>query len=42
VALPWSGIGQAVPQSPQCVATLSVSTQAPAQLVVPAPHMSEQ
>ena len=31
-----------MPQTPQCVVVLSVSTQAPAQLVMPAAHLSEQ
>jgi len=31
-----------MPHTPQCVVVLSVSTQAPAQLVMPAPHLSEQ
>jgi len=42
VGLPCSGIGQAMPQSPQCMVVLFVSTQAPPQLMVSLPHMFEQ
>jgi hypothetical protein len=42
VAVPWSGIGQAMPQSPQCVGEAVVSIQAPSQLLLCVGQVSEQ
>jgi len=41
VALPCSGVGHAMVQSPQCAGEAVVSTQAPLQLVRPPSQMSE-
>jgi len=42
VASPFSGIGQAMPQSPQWVGELLVSTQAPPQFVLPLAQLALQ
>lgn len=42
VAVPFSGMGQAMPQSPQWVGELLVSTQAPPQFVLPGAQLLVQ